>query len=69
MRLWFGAHNGKDLKDVPDDYLVWLVERTQPPTTTHNLTDAQKKQVREKWKDLLSAAEDEIFERQENNPA
>ena len=28
MILKFGKHKGKDLKDVPTDYLLWLIENS-----------------------------------------
>jgi hypothetical protein len=65
MKLWFGKHEGKELSEVPDDYLLWLMEKTSSPAMPENFDEQQRKKVRDRWKDLLSEVEDEILERQE----
>jgi len=65
MNLWFGKHQGKEVAELPDDYLEFLMERTSSPVMPENFGDDQKRKVRERWKDLLSEVEDEIRERQE----
>ncbi len=67
MNLWFGKHDGKEVSELPDDYLEWLLEKTSSPAMPENFDDAQKRKVRERWKDLLSEVEDEIRERQEES--
>jgi hypothetical protein len=29
MRMTFGKHKGKDLADIPDDYLLWCLENCE----------------------------------------
>jgi len=67
MNLWFGEHVGKELSEVPDDYLEFLAEKTSSPAMPENFDDEQKRKVRERWKDLLSEVEDEILERKEGS--
>lgn len=65
MNLWFGKHQGKEVSELPDDYLEWLMEKTSSPIVSAVTTEAGRKKVRERWKDLLSEVEDEILERQD----
>ncbi len=65
MTIWFGDHQGKTVSELPDDYLVWLSEKASAPIAPEQFTEAQKRKVRERWKDLMSEVEDEICERQE----
>ena len=65
MIIWFGDHEGKEVSELPDDYLVWLTEKANAPLTPNSFTDEEKRKVRERWKDLLSEVEDEIREREE----
>jgi hypothetical protein len=67
MNLWFGKHQGKEVSELPDDYLEWLMERTSAPLMPEYFDDDQKIKVRDRWKDLLSEVEDEIFEREEGS--
>jgi hypothetical protein len=67
MNIWFGDHEGKEVSELPDDYLVWLTEKASSPITPNSFTDEEKRKVRERWKDLLSEVEDEINERQNEN--
>jgi hypothetical protein len=67
MNIWFGEHTGKEVSELPDDYLVWLTEKASSPITPKHFTDEEKRKIRERWKDLLSEVEDEINERQNQN--
>jgi len=29
-KLWFGKHKGKAIRDIPRDYLEWLVKQPEP---------------------------------------
>ena len=29
MIITFGKHKGKDIRDVPDDYILWLIDRAK----------------------------------------
>lgn len=61
MILWFGEHEGKELADVPTDYLEFLVSKTEPPSRA--TTKEQRRQQRSQWMDLLAEAESLIEER------
>ena len=65
MKLWFGEHIGKELSEVSDDYLTFLAEKTSAPTVPNRISEANKKRIRDQWKDLLSEVEDELSEREE----
>jgi len=67
MNLWFGKHEGKEVSELPDDYLEWLMEKTSSPLMPENFDEAARIKIKERWKDLLSEVEDEIFEREEGN--
>ncbi len=67
MKIWFGEHNGKEVKDLPDRYLAWLADGAMPPIQRRSATPDEKKAARKRWLDLLSEAEDEIFERENDN--
>ena len=64
MNIWFGKHQGKEISELPDDYLVWLMEKTSSPAMPEQFNDDQRRKVKERWKDLMSEVEDEICERQ-----
>lgn len=34
MRMPFGKHRGKDLADIPDDYLVWVLDNCETISPT-----------------------------------
>lgn len=68
IELWFGKYKGKRLSDVPNDYLQWIVESFDPeplPGEKRGLTADQVRFMREQRKDLISAAEDELIERED----
>ena len=67
MNLWFGKHEGKELSELPDDYLEWLMEKTSSPLMPENFDESARTKIKERWKDLLSEVEDEIFEREEGS--
>lgn len=54
MKIWFGKHNGEEVSGLPTPYLKWLCHEADPPTNAS---------LRERWKDLLSEAEDELDKR------
>lgn len=62
MKLWFGEHRGKELAEVPGDYLNWVLRDTEPDIGRHD-TAATIKLKRERWLDLMGAVEDEIERR------
>jgi len=64
MKIWFGEHKGKDVSDLPDSYLRWLTHEASPPRPRNDADFAEKKELREKWMDLLCEAEEEISERE-----
>jgi len=65
MNIWFGQHQGKEVSELPDDYLGWLTEKASSPAMPEQFTKEQRRKVRERWKDLISEVEDEICERQD----
>lgn len=67
MNLWFGKHEGKEVSELPDDYLEWLMEKTSSPLMPENFDESARTKIKERWKDLLSEVEDEIFEREEGS--
>ncbi len=64
MNIWFGDHDGKEVSELPDDYLVWLTEKASSPVMPAEFTREQRRKVNERWKDLMSEVEDEINERE-----
>jgi len=64
MNIWFGDHNGKEISELPDDYLAWLTEKASSPFVPAEFTREQRRKVNERWKDLMSEVEDEINERE-----
>jgi len=67
MNLWFGEHVDKEVSELPDDYLAWLMEKTSSPLMPENFDESARAKVKERWKDLLSEVEDEILEREEGS--
>jgi uncharacterized protein (DUF3820 family) len=68
MKILFGKYRGREIEDVPSDYLVWLVENMDPeplPKSKHGKTVEQVERMRELNKDLISAAEDELLNREQ----
>lgn len=49
MIMPFGAHIGKDLEDIPSDYLQWIINKV---TTNDELVEEAEKEYefREKWR-------------------
>ena len=49
MIMPFGVHRGKDIEDIPSDYLKWIINKV---TTNDELVEAaeQEYDFREKWK-------------------
>jgi hypothetical protein len=47
MKIWFGKHSGKEVHELPDDYLNWLVgyERQYIDQSRRLLDDAEKEIV------------------------
>jgi len=64
MKIWFGEHEGKEVKDIPDLYLAWLANDAAPPKPKKHTPKKQRVELRRKWLDLLSEVEDEIIERE-----
>ena len=68
LKLWFGKFSGKLLSDVPSDYLLWIVESMDPeplPAEVGSRSVEYRKFVREQKRDLISAAEDELLNREQ----
>ena len=64
MKIWFGDHKGKEVSELPDNYLKWLAETASPPKARKHAPKAERVELRRKWLDLLSEVEDEISERE-----
>lgn len=67
MELTFGAHKGKDLREVPVEYLRWMVETMDPtphPPKGTYYTPELMKLYREKNMEMISGAEDELERRE-----
>lgn len=62
MKIWFGIHEGKDHTELPSHYLRWVATETQPQINEGDSPELRKLK-REKWLDLISAAEEELEER------
>jgi len=72
MQCHFGKHSGKDLSEIPSGYLKWAVETIDPvPLPKYRFDDDGKplsvedvKQMEYRMRDFLSAAEDELLNRE-----
>lgn len=73
-KFWFGKHSGKELCDVPSGYLKWMVENMdavpQPKYRFKQdgvtpLTADEVEAMTERMKNFLSAAEDELLNREQ----
>ena len=47
MVLNFGKHSGKDLSDVPEDYLGWLIDTRKKELQVYEAEVARRKAVEE----------------------
>jgi len=71
--VYFGKHKGKELSQVPAGYLRWAVENMDPvPLPKYRfhedgtpMTVEEVKAMEERMRNWLSAAEDELNEREE----
>ena len=68
--FWFGKHKGKDLSEVPGGYLRWMVENLDPkplPKDTRGMSREEVRAMEDRMRDFLSAAEDELKDREERD--
>jgi uncharacterized protein (DUF3820 family) len=68
MVILFGAHAGKELKDIPSSYLKWMVENMDPeplPRLRRGMTVEQISEMRDTNKSLISEAEDILLNREQ----
>ena len=65
-QIWFGKHNGKEIKDVPGGYLRWLVtvDPAPRPEDAEGKTPEEIKAMTDRMRNLLSEVEDLIAERE-----
>jgi len=70
----FGKHKDKPLSEVPSGYLRWVIENVDPvPLPKYRfkedgvtpLTAEEVKRMETKMRDFLSAAEDELLNREQ----
>lgn len=47
MKMPFGKHRGEDLEDIPDDYLVWILDNLDDlsPTLRRAIETRDRKSV------------------------
>ena len=68
MIIRFGKYKGREIKDLPSDYLLFIAEKLDPeplPRLRRGLSLEQIRQMRSENKDLISAAEDELLNREQ----
>lgn len=68
MKVRFGKHKGEEIKDIPSDYLQWIVEGLDPeplPRLRRGLSIEEIASMREENKDLISEAENELLNREQ----
>lgn len=46
MKMPFGKFKGEDIEDIPEDYLVWLQDKTDIADTRPALADEVEAQLR-----------------------
>ena len=59
MKPRFGKHKGEEIKDIPSDYLQWIVEGLDPeplPRLRRGLTLEGGNKMRDESKELISEA-------------
>jgi len=74
LRCHFGKHEGELLAEIPSGYLKWAVKNIDPvPLPKYRvhedgtrMTVEEVKEMEEKMRSFLSAAEDELNERDES---
>lgn len=72
-KLFFGKHNGQELSEIPSGYLRWVVEKLDPvPLPQYRfhedgtaMTVEEVKDLEERYRGIISAAEDELIKREE----
>ncbi len=67
--FWFGKHEGKELSEAPGGYLSWMIKNFDPvplPKDTRGLTIEQIKAMEDRMRNFLSAAEDELNQRDQS---
>ena len=74
MKCHFGKHQGKDLSEIPSGYLRWAVEKIDPvPLPKYRfkedgitpMTAEDVKQATDAMRNFLSAADDELLDREQ----
>jgi len=72
MQCHFGKHKDQDIKDIPSGYLRWCIKAIDPlPLPKYRVHDdgtamsiEEVKELESKNRDFLSAAEDELLNRE-----
>lgn len=60
MILKFGKHKGKDIQDVPTDYLFWLLENTDPEDRKYG---EKNKLLRQACENAINAKSDGLVQK------
>ncbi len=73
MKCHFGKHKGEELSEIPSGYLNWAVNKIDDPRPAAKyrfqedgvtpLTTAEVDELEQQMRDFLSAAEDELLNR------
>ena len=72
MEIWFGKHKGKQVEDLPTDYLRWLADGFDPVVEVKHVGRNAPKgfaiDLYQRRRELIEVATDELVSRDDDVP-
>ena len=65
-KIWFGKHEGKELREIPSGYLQWMIDEWDPVPfwkDTRGKSADEVDAMEDRMRSLLRAAGEELVER------